>query len=142
MTVARQPIFDDQARVNALPSHHGESMFAFLNRVAGDYWAHPRALVQAWADHIADPVEYNDLRGRFRSADDYQFRSAFLELYLHEALTAAGHTVTIHPEVPGTRRRPDFLATRNDTKVYLEAIAPGPSLSDRAAAARRHVLFD
>ena len=32
-----------------------------------------------------DPPDYNDMRQRFRSHDDEQFRSAFLELYLHDA---------------------------------------------------------
>lgn len=142
MTAPREPIFDSRPRTNALPADHAESTFAFLNRVAGDFWEHPRRLVQAWADHATDPTDYNELRGRFRSGDDYQFRSAFLELYLHECLTAAGYAITIHPEVPGTTRRPDFLATREDTAVYLEAIAPGSSDSSRRAAARRDVLFD
>ena len=38
-------------------------------------------------------------------------------------LIRAGFTVTIHPEVQGTRRRPDFLAERGDLWFFIEAIA-------------------
>ena len=136
MTADRVPIFDDLERTEAIPSEHGEPIFDFLNRVAGDYWAHPRQLMQAWADRIPDPPDYNNLRQRFRSHDDDQFRSAFLELYLHECLARAGYRVTIHPSLPATTRRPDFHAERSGMGFYLEAIAPGTSADAKAAAGR------
>jgi len=77
MGESRQPLFDDFQRTNAAPSTHQESSFQFLNRIAGDYWEHPRALMQEWLDRIPSEQEYNDLRQRFRSRDDEQFRSAF-----------------------------------------------------------------
>jgi hypothetical protein len=110
--------------------------------VAGEYWVHPRQLLQAWADHIADPLDYQDLRQRFRSRDDEQFRSPFLELYLHECLRRGGYRVTVHPSVPDSSRRPDFYAERGVDSFYLEAIAPGTSPEAKAAAKRRAVLFD
>ena len=142
MSAERAPIFDDVERTDAAPSGHGESTFDFLNRVAGEYWLHPRQLMQTWADQIPDPPDYNDLRQRFRSHDDEQFRSAILELYLHECLTRAGYRVTIHPSLPATTRRPDFYAERAGAGFYLEAIAPGASPEAKAAARRRAVLFD
>ena len=138
----RQPLFDDFERTNAAPSTHQESSYEFLNRIAGDYWEHPRALMQEWLDRIPSEQEYNDLRQRFRSRDDEQFRSAFLELYLHESLIRAGYTVTIHPEVQCTSRHPDFLAERDDLRFFIEAIAPGATPAEKAAAQRRAVLFD
>lgn len=137
-----QPLFDDFKRIAATPASHQESSFEFLNRIAGDYWEHPRALMQEWLDRIPGVQEYNDLRQRFRSGDDEQFRSAFLELYLHESLLRTGYTVTIHPEVQGTTRRPDFLAERDDVRFFIEAIAPGSTPAEKAAAQRRAVLFD
>ena len=138
----RQPLFDNFQRTNAAPSTHQESTFEFLNRIAGDYWGHPRALIQEWLDRIPTEKEYNDLRQRIRSRDDEQFRSAFLELYLHESLVRGGYIVTIHPAVKGTRRRPDFLAERDDVRFFVEAITPGSTPAEKAAAQRRAVLFD
>lgn len=142
MTVQRLPIFDVLKRTDASPAGHGEPIFDFLNRVAGEYWAHPRKLMQTWADHISGSRDYRDMRQRFRSHDDDQFRSAFLELYIHESLMQAGCQVTIHPRLTGTTRRPDFYAERAGSGLYLEAIAPGTSRDAKAAAGRRAVLFD
>src|SRR4051812_7298206 len=86
MTIAREPIFDAADRTDTGPAEHSESTFEFLNRVGGDYWHHPRALMQTWLDRVSGDQDYNDLRQRFRSRSDEQFRSAFLELYLHEDL--------------------------------------------------------
>src|SRR5687767_13028922 len=106
MAANREPLFDQKTRTDATPSRHQESTFAFLNRIAGEYWEQPRFLMQDWLDCIPSDAEYNDLRQRFRSRDDEQFRSAYLELYLHQSLLRAGYQVTIHPEVPGATRRP------------------------------------
>lgn len=142
MPAPRQPLFDDLVRTDTTPATHQESSFEFLNRIAGDFWKHPRALMQEWLNRLPSARGYNDLRQRFRSRDDEQFRSAFLELYLHEALVRAGYTVTLHPETQGTSRRPDFLAERDDLRFFIEAIAPGSTPAKKAAAQRRAVLFD
>ncbi|MGK2931660.1 MAG: hypothetical protein ACSLFD_02610 [Solirubrobacterales bacterium] len=113
-----------------------------MNRIAGDYWQHPRSLMQEWLDRIDDATNYMDLRQRLRSRDDEQFRSAYLEMYLHESLVRAGYQVTIHPSVHGTTTHPDFLAEREGERFYIEAIAPGSTPSARATAQRRAVLFD
>lgn len=142
MSPQRPPIFDDGTRSDPAPARHAEGTFAFLNRVAGTYWDHPRRLVQSWADHIADDVAYTELRSRLRSTENHTNNSAFLELYLHEMLLAGGYTVTIHPPVPGTARRPDLHAAREDHEFYLEAILPGATPAARAATNRRRRLFD
>lgn len=142
MSPARDPIFDEADRADARPAGHGESTFEFLNRVGGDYWQHPRSLMQTWLDRVSGERDYNDLRQRFRSRDDEQFRSAFLELYLHEGLVRAGYTVTIHPSVGQSSRRPDFRAERDGEVLFIEAVAPGSSAVTKAASQRRAVLFD
>lgn len=138
----RQPIFDVRDRDERRPAEHGESTFAFLNRIAGAYWEQPRALVQQWADNIRVTAEYNEVRQRLRSRDNDQFRSAFLELYLHESLLRAGYALQFHPEVPGTSRKPDFLAERDGGRLYVEATAPGTAAEAKAAAGRSAVLLD
>lgn len=140
MSQAAGPIFDAGPRIDPSPALHGEPTFRFFNRVAGDFWDHPRQLVQRWADRITEPAEYADIRSRLRG-DDYQFRSAFLELYLHEAFVAAGYDVTIHPPTQGPRH-PDFLVVKGRSRVYVEAIVPGASKTTQAASARVQVLLN
>ncbi|MEV0250128.1 hypothetical protein AB0H76_26270 [Nocardia sp. NPDC050712] len=136
------PIFDTRDRVNVVPCGHGESTFTFLNRVAGEYWDQVRDLIQRWANRIDDPAEYNEIRSRFLTPDDYAFRSTFLELYLHEALIRAGFVVKIHPDIPGTTRHPDFHAERDGEGFYLEAISPAASDEVRGKAARTAQVYD
>lgn len=142
MVKSREPLFDDSHREDTSVAGFQESTFAFLNRIAGNYWDHPRALIQQWMDRINDDISYNDLRQRLRSGDNEQFRSAYLELYLHESLLRAGYEIVVHPEVPGTTRQPDFLAVCGDNQLYVEAVAPGSTAAAKAAAGRRAVLFD
>lgn len=142
MVNSRQPLFDDVHRDDTSVAGFQESTFAFLNRIAGNYWDHPRSLMQQWMYRINDEISYNDLRQRLRSGDDEQFRSAYLELYLHESLLRAGYEIVVHPEILGTTRQPDFLAVRGDERLHVEAIAPGTNPAAKAAAGRRAVLFD
>ncbi|MFC7405721.1 hypothetical protein [Georgenia alba] len=142
MAVERSPVFDDSERDDRRPGRHAEGTFTFLNRVAGDYWEHARCLIQEWADHIAEPAAYRDLRSRLRSDHDGEFRSAFLELYLHESLIRAGFDVTFHPMVAGSDRQPDFYAERRDVCFYLEATVPGASKAAIGAQRRRADALD
>jgi hypothetical protein len=93
-----------------------------------------RALVENMFSRYPQPGRV-DLRARFRSADDEQHLGAFLELALHELMILAGCVVELHPTVPGSGRRPDFLVTPADGKAfYLEAtLATGRSKEEEGA---------
>ena len=139
----RKPVFDDKTRTNGFPQRNSSPFFNFLNDAAGHPWEQERILIQEWMNHLPDDDStYLDLRERFRSGKDNQFNSAYLELYLHEALLRAGYSITIHPKIPGSTTHPDFLVTRGDTKFYLEATVP--TLNKKAAALRnrRNTLLD
>lgn len=135
----RPPIYDDQDRMDLTPQRNGENSFAYFNRAGGSLWRHSRALHQEWADRLSDR-EYGEVRAALR-ADDAQARSAFLELYLHECLVRGGYEVVVHPELGHTSHRPDFLASRDSARVFIEAIAPGTSRAERAAASRMGTLL-
>ena len=76
------------------------------------------------------------LRRRLQSKDDALFESAFWEVFLHEAYLRSGYSITIHPAVTGTSRRPDFLVEGDGTRFYVEAVrACAPP--DRTGQARR-----
>lgn len=128
------PIYDYCERTDLAPQRNDETSFEFLNRAGGSLWRHSRALHQKWADRLRGR-EYAEMRAALRSEDE-QARSAFLELYLHECLVRGRHEVVIHPELGHTSRRPDFLASRDATRVFVEAIVPGSSLAERASANR------
>lgn len=77
MQTTRPPVFDDRARTVTAPAVNEESSFEFLNRIAGDYWEHPRRLIELWASHLPDDAEYgscaaevDDGRNRGRPGTD------------------------------------------------------------------------
>lgn len=139
----REPVFDEKTRTNGLPRRNSSPTFEFLNNASGRPWQQERELIQEWMNHLPDDEDtYFDIRKRFRSGKDNQFNSAYLELYLHEALLRAGYSITIHPQIPGSSKHPDFLVTRGDTKFYLEAIVPAINAKTISLSNRRNVLLD
>lgn len=138
---ARSPVFDDVCRTDTRPADHQETSFQFLNRVQGSFWDQVRGLVQEWFDHVANDVDYRDLRGRFGDHNAASY-SAFLELYVHELFLRAGYKVVIHPDVPNTTRHPDFLVEGFGEKFYVEATMPGTSDAMQGPARRRADFLD
>jgi hypothetical protein len=77
-----------------------------------------------------------------RSPLNRQFDAAFWELYLHECLFRLGYSVTLHPQMPGTTRRPDFLAVGESQRFIIEARAIVSSDADESADRRIRVIYD
>ena len=126
-------VFDDVVRTNAKPARHDEGRFEFFNRTASRYVASCRDLIEDWFSHV--PAEHQPgLRGNLRS--ELHHRSAFWELYLHEAYRRSGYEVIIHPDLPGRSTHPDFLMGRDDGRFYLEAVTVGRNPAERAEEAR------
>ena len=116
-----KPIFDDRQRTDESPGYDTEDSFRFLNRVAGPAWAKVRDLTEEWfADYPAS--EQAELRSRFREPAAAQHYGAGWELYVYTLYRRLGYEVTIHPTLPNTARRPDFLVTRGDVSTYVECI--------------------
>jgi hypothetical protein len=132
----RAPIFDAIDRADRRAQFNGESTFSFYNRVGGDYWEQGRALVQGWADRIERDMDYNEMRAALRGSDDAQAKSAYLELYLHEALRRTFDRLTVHPDLAGRTRHPDFFVSRRGLELYVEATLPAASKDEKAAASR------
>jgi hypothetical protein len=125
------PLFSDVERTDSTPAAYGEAMYSFLDRVASPYFANVRDLLERWYANLP-PEMHLDIRRRFQSRHQAETVAAFWEMYLHEALTRAGFRLTPHPDVPGTKKHPDFLVTDSDSmSFYLEATTVGP-LDDAA----------
>src|SRR4051794_5664303 len=96
-------LFADRVRTDSSPSSGFESMFAFLDRVESAYFAQVRVELNRWFARY--PTQHRpELRARLE--DDENEFAAFWELLLHEVYVAAGYSVEIHPELPGTDKRP------------------------------------
>lgn len=134
-----EKLFTSRSRLDVSPSQHGESTFAFLDRVAGPVWDQCRDLITRWlAEYPA--TDRVALRARLRSPDDRVFTSAFWELYLHEMYRRGGWTIEIEPIVPDSANRPDFLVSRDGQSYYVEARCTFED-ADRGAAARLQAVY-
>ena len=134
-------IFSAITRNDPSPASHGDSHAQFLDRVSGPYWDQVRDLIEDWFSRLC-PDAQADVRGRLRSKDDRQSKGAFFELYLHECLLRMGYTVTCHPEVEGTSRRPDFLAEKDGGSIYVEARSASSSDVAVGQAARVNAVYE
>ena len=84
-----------------------------------------------------------DSRVAFRSRTDLQHLGAFFELYLHELMLRLGCTLSFHPVVTGTTKRPDYLVTDPyGNEFFLEATVEGDEsdIKRRAQARVAHAL--
>ncbi len=136
-----EELFGPGPRQDASPASHRESSAEFLDRAAGEYWQAVRDLINDWLRRVP-PQERRALMARLRRQDDHTFRATFLELYLHEALIRSGLDVEIEPSLPGTGRRPDFLAHSAGESFYLEARSPSASKTRQGTAGRVNDVYD
>jgi hypothetical protein len=130
-------LFDTRPRSDGTPALHGGDMFSFLARVDSPYWLAVRDVLEEWFAEL--PVaEQDGLRRRFQTGKYGEILSAFWQLYLHALLVRTGVTVTPHPPLAGTEKKPDFLAVDGTGAGFnLEAAVVVESLEK---AARGRVL--
>ena len=127
MTI-RPSLFDDMKRTDASSKQSNEPFFAYLNRSAHRDATDIRARLESWFEQF--PVEaQDDVRGRFRADNDRAHQGAIFELFIYELLTRLDCTVKVHPNVPGTESRPDFLACHGNCSFYVEAKVVDPTSS-------------
>jgi hypothetical protein len=112
-------LFDELDHTDPSPAHYSEGSFAFLNRIATPFWDRVRRELDSWYGEFPD--EDGDLRARFRRSEANQHYAAWWELYLHRLFTRLGFHAEVHPNMGEDAGHPDFLLTRGDTVLYLEA---------------------
>ena len=137
-------IFDEITRTDETLAGWSTPEFEYLNRSARAVSSQVRQLIESW--YLEYPEEHrSELRRRLRSLDDFEFYSAFFELYLHTLCRRSGYRVEVHPELEsGSLKRPDFLVAPPDAeRFYLEAIvATGHSDEERRAQRLLGEIYD
>lgn len=114
----------------------------YLGRSVREPIKRGKALLESWFSRYPS-IEKDRLRTEFLSPLPSQHRSAYFELFLHEFLLRDGWTLSIHPNIKGTARTPDFLCKRNDISIYVEAkICTGRSAIEQAAITRLETALD
>lgn len=132
-------VFSDRTRLDASPAS-GESIYAFLDRVAGPFWDRIRQLIEDWVNDYC-PDDQAEMIARLHNKSDSDFTAAYWELLLYHGLKTLGFEVTCHPEIAGTTKRPDFLVENEDCSFYLEAKVLGENAADRSRDKARNNIY-
>src|SRR5689334_11905016 len=130
-------LFDNSRVGGNDPASYTEPEFSFLNRSSRAEFARIRDVLEIWFEHY--PLsEQPEFRSRFRSTNDFQYRAAFFELFLHELHLQLDCKLQLHPSLNNTAKLPDFLVQpQHGSRSYLEAtVATGETAQETAARAR------
>ena len=122
-------LFDDFERTYEGRGDLGEAFYSFFDRSALPGAAEVRDRCNDWFENYsknATQDDLNDFRSRFRSKKSEQYHAAWFELCAHEILARLGFSVSMHPKLPGTDKRPDFAVTSNGSRILVEATVVRP----------------
>ena len=117
-------LFDDIERELATSISNLYSAFVAVNQDGSPGEQDRRDKLESWFQKFPSDWQ-SDLRGRFTSELHDAHEGAFFELFLHELLTSMGFKVEVHPTLPDSDDRPDFLVCDGSMCFYLEATTTG-----------------
>jgi hypothetical protein len=131
-------LFDDKERLKAGPALHNGDTYTAYNDSADPDMTLLRDLLSNWFDLYPDS-EKADLKALFK----VKLHHAFFELFIYRLFTALGYQLTVHPDLPGTDKHPDFLAVKGEQRFYLEAkFMDMQSREEQAKERRQNALLD
>ncbi|KIQ20904.1 hypothetical protein RT99_12860 [Flavobacterium sp. MEB061] len=109
-------LFEDKFRDNYKRAETNQNVYEYYDTNQQYHIVKIRELLNKWFENY--PTSYKtDLKNNFKN----HFYNAFYELFVHEIYFCQGYILEPHPEIQGTTRRPDFLATKGQEKIFIEA---------------------
>lgn len=109
-------LFDISSEIIDGPSNNNENSFDYYHKSSRKDIRVIRETIENWFLTYPES-EKKELKNRFKK----DFDSAFYELFLYEMFTKLGFSITIHPKLKNSTKRPDFLIEKDDVKSYVEA---------------------
>jgi Ribosomal protein L7/L12 dimerisation domain len=136
-------LFEDRKRTRVEPLRRGESLFQFYDDCARSGYDELRSIVNGWLAEVPE-TERGELITRMQNGGDREFGTALCELAVHAFLLRSGCKVLVHPQVPGSSKRPDFAATDQDGNVlaYVEVTTVNPPAAQDAEANRENPVYN
>jgi len=131
-------LFDDIERTFLEPSNQNESDYDYYNRSARKDIQIIRTKLEEWYSLFPDS-EKNEIKSRFKN----KFNDVFYELFLYNLFVNLGFQITIHPTVPYSNNKPDFLIKKGELEIYVEAkISKGKTDKQEARERMRNHFYD
>lgn len=116
MKTLTMELFDQIKRTYEGPSNHNENAYDYYNRSARKDISIVRNTLNEWFKTYP-----NDEKAELKSSFKKQFDDCFYELFLFRLFTRLGFNIRVHPDLPHTSKKPDFLLTKGDLELYAEA---------------------
>lgn len=125
-------LFDKKNKSDLSYSKNNENPYDFYNKSALNDFTIIRNLLNEWFSEFPDN-EKSELKNRMKK----DFYPAFYELFLFKLFKNLGFKITVHPKVPNSNKRPDFLIKKGDLEIYIEAKVDKDKSKETEASERK-----
>src|SRR5690554_4786686 len=109
-------LFEDKIRNNSQVGLLGDNIYEYFDSNSQPKIDKIRNLLNDWFANYPDEHK-SDLINNFKN----KFYDSFYELFIHELFHKIGYTLTPHPTLEHSQKKPDFLAIRGSEEFYIEA---------------------
>ena len=136
--------FAEHMRNRLEPLKRGEQLFQFYDQCARIGYDEFRSLLNTWLAEMKNAEHRMELISRAQNGGNAAFKGVLCELLVHALLIRLGYKVLIHPDMPGSKRHPDFALVDEESRVlcYVEVTTINRADDERRAIeiAKRLVL--
>lgn len=131
-------LFDKKARTLHGPADYNADIYTYYNDSARADIDQVRTQLESWFVNYPEN-EKEELKSRVKAT----FNPAIFELFIFTLFTELGYLLEIHPEIPGTTKRPDYLAKKGNDQFYIEVkFMTMLSQSEQALERRKNAVLD
>lgn len=131
-------LFEDIERSFLGPSGNNETSYNYYNRSARKDVGIIREMLENWFAKIPEK-DKKAMKASFKKS----FDDTFYELFLFSLFDALGFKIEIHPTVPNSTKKPDFLIVKDNLEIYVEAkIAKDKTNQEEAFEKMRNTFYD
>lgn len=131
-------LFDKKERTLQGPSDYNADIYTYYNDSDRLDVGHVRDQLEAWFAKYPKN-EKEELKSRIKVT----FNPAIFELFIFALFTELGFSLEIHPEIPGTTKRPDYLAKKGNYQFYIEVkFMTMLSKNDQSLERRKNAVLD
>lgn len=131
-------LFNSFERTYLEPAKHNDNTYEYYNISARTDISKVRDTIEGWFYNYPKE-EKKELKSRFKK----DFDSSFFELFLYELFCKLGYNIVIHPDLPFSPKKPDFLISKNGIEVYVEAkVVKSKTMEQEAFERKRNELYD
>ena len=109
-------------RTHLEPAKHNDNTYEYYNISARTDISKVRDILEKWFYNYPEE-EKKELKSRFKKD--------------------LGYNIIIHPDLPSSPKKPDFLISKNDLEIYIEAkIVKSKTMEQEAFERKRNELYD